>query len=144
MKKFLIALTACFIFIALIVNTSALAEPKDNLIIPTTKPTYAEYEYARAELYDAAMDIVTIAKEYYEECDSSEKDWCMYADVSATNRRIIAEYRVPDLAVLLQAIEQMDEASCLADAFDEPLIRFDHARERYDKMTKILFQCEEK
>lgn len=139
MKKFLIALTACFIFIALIVNTSALAEPKDNLIISTPKPTYAEYEMARSELYDAAMDIVTIAKEYYDECDSSEKDWCIYADVSAMNRRIIAEYRVPDLAVLLQAIEQMDEASCLADAFDEPLIRFDQAKERYDKMTKLIF-----
>jgi hypothetical protein len=144
MKKFLIALTACFIFIALIVNTSALAEPKDNLIIPTPKPTYAEYENARAELYDAALDIITITREYYYECDSSERDWCLYADISEVNRSVIENYRVPDLSVLLEAIDEMDEASCLADAFDEPLIRFDHARERYDKMTKILFQCEEK
>ena len=139
MKRFLIMLTLCAIFIALIVNTSALADPKNDLTIPVPKPTYAEYENARAELYDAAMDIVTIAKEHYDECDPSERDWCIYADVSAMNRRIIAEYRVPDLAVLLQAIEQMDEASCLADAFDEPLIRFDRAKERYDRMTKLIF-----
>lgn len=139
MKRFLITFSICVLFIAFIVNASAANESKDDKTPQPSKPTYAEYEMARSELYDAAMDIVTIAKEYYDECDSSERDWCIYADVSAMNRRIIAEYRVPDLAVLLQAIEQMDEASCLADAFDEPLIRFDHARERYNKMTKQLF-----
>lgn len=139
MKKFLIMLPVCFILIALIVNTSALAEPKDDLTIPVPKPTYAEYEMARSELYDAALDIITITREYYYECDSSERDWCLYADISEVNRSVIENYRVPDLSVLLEAIDEMDEASCLADAFDEPLIRFDHARERYNKMTKQLF-----
>lgn len=139
MKRFLITFSICVLFIAFIVNASAANESKDDKTPQPSKPTYAEYECARAELYDAALDIITITREYYYECDSSERDWCLYADISEVNRSVIENYRVPDLSVLLEAIDEMDEASCLADAFDEPLIRFGHARERYNKMTKQLF-----
>lgn len=130
MKKFLIALTACFIFIALIVNTSALAEPKDNLTIPVPKPTQAEYEYARNVLYDAALDLCVFA---------SDGSWVWDNCVDNETKRVIREYRVPSLEVLLHAIEEMDYDGCLCDSFDEPLIRFDQAKERYNKMTKQIF-----
>ena len=136
MKKFLIMLPVCFILIALIVNTSALAEPKDDLTIPVPKPTQAEYEYARNVLYDAALDLCVFA---------SDGAWVWDNCVDNETKRIIREYRVPSLEVLLHAIEEMDYDGCLCDSFDEPLIKFEEAKKRYDEITEKIFKsCEKK
>lgn len=88
-----------------------------------------QYERLRANLYDAALDLCMCA---------AESNAYVWTDgVDEQTKRIIMEYRVPSLKILLCAIESMDEfGGDLADSFDldfSPLGRFDVARAEYER-----------
>lgn len=109
-----------------------LPEPPQFTNIPETELTASkfnvcEYERVRANLYDAALDMCI---------EASKGAYVWEEGVDAETKRIILEYRVPSLEVLLNAIDMMDEfGGDLADSFDidfSPLGRFDQARKAYD------------
>ena len=85
----------------------------------------AEYEQARANLYDAALNLCI-------EASNGSYVWEHY--VSEENKRIITTYRVPSLEVLLSAIAEMDYDGCLCDSFDETLCAYDKAYYEYSKL----------
>lgn len=109
-----------------------LPEPPKFPNIPETELcanrfNVCEYERVRADLYDAALDMCI---------EASKGAYVWEEGVDAETKRIILEYRVPSLEVLLNAIDAMDEfGGDLADSFDpdnSPLGRYDQARRAYD------------
>lgn len=102
--------------------------PESEMMRQGQTVTVAEYELKRAAVYDAALDLCM-------EASKGAYVWDEY--VSAENKNIILNYRVPSLSVLLSAIAQMDSDGCLSDSFDEPLCRFDKAFYEYNKIAKI-------
>lgn len=89
-----------------------------------------EYEAVRANLYDAALNLCI-------EASSGSYVWENF--VSAENKRIILNYRVPSLEVLISAINQMDCDGCLSDSFDEPLVIYERALYKYNKLTNCEY-----
>lgn len=95
---------------------------------PKLTVTVSEYEKVRNRLYDAALNFCAIAM---------KTDFWKYVDDEHKN--VIENYRVPSLNVLLEAIEQMDNAdyTCLSDAFDWELCEYDEALYEYNKIARI-------
>lgn len=90
-----------------------------------------KYETLRARLYDAALDL----------CIEAEGSYVWEEGLDDETKRIIKEFRVPSLEVLLHAIDTMDEfGGDLADSFDVDgvLGRFDGERKEYDNYLKKL------
>jgi len=89
-----------------------------------------EYEIVRAGLYDAALNLCI---------DASNGSYVWEHFVSDENKRIILNYRVPSLEVLISAINQMDCDGCLSDSFDEPLVIYERALYKYNKLTNCEY-----
>lgn len=88
-----------------------------------------EYEQARAELYDAALDLLLTIKR------ADNGDWL---DIDDESREVIANYRAPSLQVMLNAIEQLElrPYQCLGDAYDWELGNYYGALRRYEQIIK--------
>ena len=87
------------------------------------------YELTRNKLYDAALNFVLVVKNCYD--NDVNNDWL---DISEYNREIISTYRVPNLGVLLDAMEQLEmrESVELADAYDDELCEYYEALKEYE------------
>ncbi len=93
--------------------------------------TVAEYEQKRARLYDASLTFLTLVKNSCER--NVNDDWY---GIDPVSRDIIENYRVPDLEILLGAIEQLENRPFveLADAYDDELCEYYEALKDYEDL----------
>lgn len=92
-----------------------------------------EYEQSRARLYDAALNFLLVVKNAHD--NNVNSDWC---DISKNNREVIENYRVPNLGVLMDAIEQLEnrEMTELADSYDDELCEYYQALNEYKRIVE--------
>ena len=93
--------------------------------------TVAEYEQKRARLYDASLTFLLLVKNSCER--NINDDWY---GIDPVSRDIIENYRVPDLEILLGAIEQLENRPFveLADAYDDELCEYYEALKEYENL----------